>query len=156
MKSNTQLQLDVCAAGGYPNRSVLIVEDDFDQLEILTRWFVRSGYQVHGYYDPLHALEAASLRPFQVAIIDAHLPEMSGLELMRHLKLLQDGMQVVILSSERFLQWRAKSEGAFACLVTPCNMEKLDAMVEQALEQALEESTEKSGSSIVVEMSVAT
>ena len=66
------------------------------------------------------ALEAASFQQFQVALLDASLPEMDGLELMHRLKRTQDGVQVVILSGCEYPIWRAKAEGVFAWLLKPC------------------------------------
>ena len=80
------------------NRSLLIVEDDPEQLDALVRWFILAGYEVTGAHHPSQALEAASLRQFQVALLDANLPEMDGLQLMQRLNLHQDGIQAVILT----------------------------------------------------------
>jgi len=78
--------------------SLLIVEDDPDQLEALVRWFSCAGYEVTGVDHPHQALEAASVRQFQVALLDASLPEMDGFQLMQRLNLQQDWMQFIILS----------------------------------------------------------
>ena len=121
------------------NRSLLIVEDDPEQLDALVRWFILAGYEVTGVDHPSQALEAASLRQFQVALLDASLPEMDGLLLMQRLNLHQDGMQVIILSGRDNLEQRAKTEGAFACLVKPCKLALMQATVEDAFEQARDE-----------------
>ena len=73
--------------------AMLIVEDDPDQLEFLTRGFLRSGYQVVGVSHPRQALEAASFRQFQIALLDSSLPEMDGIELMHRVNLTQDDIR---------------------------------------------------------------
>jgi DNA-binding response OmpR family regulator len=122
------------------NRSLLIVEDDLDQLEVLARLFVQAGYQVVSVHHPRQALEAASIRQFQVALLDAGLPEMDGIELMRHLKRSQKAVQVIILSGDQYPQRRAKAEGAFAYFLKPCRMALLEATVESAMERSAKES----------------
>lgn len=121
------------------NRSLLIVEDDPDQLEAVTRCFIQAGYQVLSVAHPRQALQAASFQQFQVALVDASLPEMDGLELMHRLKGTQDGVQVVILSGCEYPIWRAKAEGAFAWLLKPCSRELLKTTVEHAFDCAIDE-----------------
>ena len=122
------------------NRSLLIVEDDLDQLEILARSFIRAGYRVISVHHPRQALEAASFQQFQVALLDDSLPEMDANELMQRLKRTQDAVQVVILSGCEDPDRRAKVGGAFACLGKPCTMALLEATVEDAFERAVDPS----------------
>ena len=51
--------------------SLLIVEDDLGQLEMVSAKFVRAGYSVVSVHHPRQALEAASFRQFQVALLEA-------------------------------------------------------------------------------------
>src|SRR3972149_3590856 len=119
--------------------SLLIVEDDLGQLDFLTAHFIRAGYRVVGVDHPRRALEAASFRQFQVALVDASLPEMDGLELMQRMKRTQDDMQVVILSGYEYPEWRSKLDGAFACLVKPCKLRLLETAVAEACVRGAEE-----------------
>jgi DNA-binding NtrC family response regulator len=121
------------------NRSLLIVEDDPDQLEVLARCFVQAGYHVVGVHHPRQALEAASFRQFQVALLAASLPEMDGLELMRCLKRTQDRLQFVILAGGRYPEQQARAEGTAARLVNPWNIAILEETVEDAFEQSVHE-----------------
>ena len=119
--------------------SLLIVEDDLGQLELLNAKFVRAGYQVVSVSHPRQALQAASFRQFQVALLDASLPEMDGLELMHRLKRTQDGVQVIILSGYEYPICRAKAEGAFTWLVKPCKLALLVATIQRASEWEMDE-----------------
>jgi DNA-binding NtrC family response regulator len=125
------------------NCSLLIVEDDPDQLEALVRWFIRAGYEVTGVDHPNKALEAASFRRFQVALLDATLPELDGFMLMQRLQQPQDWMQFIILSGQDNLERRANAEGVFACLAKPFKLALLQATVESALERANERLTDR-------------
>ena len=121
------------------NRSLLIVDDDLDQLDTLARCFVEAGYQVISVHHPRQALEAASFRQFQVALLATSLPEMDGLELMRRLRRTQHHLQFFILSGYRGPGWLAREDGSVARLVTPSNMALLQETVEDAFDQAVEE-----------------
>ena len=122
------------------NRSLLIVEDDPAQLDALTHSFIRAGYRVVSVHHPRQALQAASFRQFQVALLDASLPEMDGFELMQRLKKMQHDIRVIIVSGFDFPIWRAKSEGALICLTKPYKMPLLEAIVVEAFEPAVDES----------------
>lgn len=124
-------------------QSLLIVEDDLGQLELLSAKFVRTGYRVVSVHHPRQALEAARFQQFQVALLDGGLPEMDGLELMHRLKRTQDGVQVVFLSGCEYPIWRAKAEGAFTWLVKPCKMALLQATIQHAFECPIDELSER-------------
>ena len=94
------------------NNSILIVEDDPEQLDVLTRRFIQTGCRVVAVHHPRQALAAASFRPFRVALLDARLPEIDGLDLMQRLKRIQHDIQVIILADHDYSMQRARSEGA--------------------------------------------
>jgi DNA-binding response OmpR family regulator len=122
------------------NRPLLIVDDDVDQLMAVTRWFIQRGYHPVSVTHPRQALEAASYQRFPVALLDASLPQMDGLELMHRLKRMQDGVQVVILSDCEYPDQRTKAADSFAWLVKPCELELLEAIIQPAFERTAFES----------------
>jgi DNA-binding NtrC family response regulator len=115
--------------------SLLIVDDDPDQLSILSRTFSRSDYHVVVVDHPRRALEAASSQQFQVALLDLSLPDMDGIELMQRLQRIQDDLQVIILSGYDYPCSNAKADGAFAVLTKPCSLALLKATMTRALER---------------------
>lgn len=121
------------------DRCLLIVEDDPDELDILTCRFIQAGYQVVSVHHPRQALEAASFRQFQVALLDASLPEMDGVELLQCLKRTQQHLRFIILAGHQCSEPWAHVEGTFAWLVKPCNMALLETTVEDAFELAVDE-----------------
>lgn len=137
--STQQLLLTIASTTSgttYMNRDLLIVEDDLDQLAMLKRWFIRAGYQVTGVRYPRHALGAAALRPFQVAVINYTLPEMNGIELMHQLRRRLGNIPTVILSYDTLAVSDAETAGAFACLGKPCMKSLLEATVKDAFDQS--------------------
>ena len=126
------------------NRSLLIVDDDIDQLSVLTRWFSRRGYHVVTAKHPRQALVAASGRQFHAALVDASLPEIDGLELMKRLKRIQNDLPVVVLSGYDFLAYKTpeswwNADSAFACLTKPCDLGLLEKTIEDAIDRAIDE-----------------
>lgn len=121
------------------NRSLLIVEDDLDQLDALTRWFTRAGCRVTAAHHPRQALAAATLHPFQVALVNHALPEIDGIELTRQLRALLHDVQVIVLSDEADAVPKAKAAGAVACLIKPCKKALLEATVEDVFERCADE-----------------
>lgn len=118
------------------NRSLLIVEDDPEQLATLNRWFIRAGYQVTGVRHPRNALAAAAVRPFQVALINQELPEIDGVELMYQLQRRVGNIPIVIQTYDPQAVADAETAGAFACLVKPYKKSLVEATVQDAFEQS--------------------
>jgi DNA-binding NtrC family response regulator len=118
-------------------RSLLIVAENAEQLEMLARRFTRAGYQVVGLQHPRQALQAASFQQFQVALLDADLPEMDGIELMRRLQRSHRALQVVILFGDDRSEQHTGADGAIACLNMPCEMAVLKATIEDAFARAV-------------------
>lgn len=121
------------------NRSLLIVDDDPDQLDILARWFVRAGYHVVSVHHPRQALAAVAFQPFQVALLAANLPEMDTMDLVHCLRRFQDRLECMILTGRRPPQRRVASQPTTARLVNPRNIPLLQAAVEDAFERAMQD-----------------
>ncbi|HYJ91595.1 MAG TPA: PAS domain S-box protein [Pyrinomonadaceae bacterium] len=73
------------------NISVLIVEDDFDSLEMLRVSLESSGASVTSVDRSDKAVEALKARPFDIMISDLGLPEMDGYDLIREIR---DGLRL--------------------------------------------------------------
>lgn len=116
--------------------SILIVEDNEELLQIYHRRFTRVGYRVVAVRHPRQALAAAYNRQFQVAMLDASLPEIDGFELMQRLRRIQDDIHFVIVSAFPYQELRAKADGAAACLVKPCSLKLLEVTVEGAYQRS--------------------
>lgn len=67
-------------------RTLLIVDDDTDLLDVLTTLFTAQGYDVAAATSGKEALEILDRKTARVALIDYRMPGMDGLELCRRLK----------------------------------------------------------------------
>lgn len=66
--------------------SILLVEDDPMQRDLISRILQRSGYEVWLAFDGLEAVNLASARYPDIILMDALLPIMNGLDATRQLK----------------------------------------------------------------------
>ena len=78
--------------------TVLVVEDDANVAEVLTRYLRREGYEVTCLDDGLAALELALAEPPDLAVLDIMLPGMTGLELCRRLRAEMD-VPIIMLTA---------------------------------------------------------
>ena len=65
---------------------VLIIEDDPNVAEVVTRYLEREGYVVEAADDGLQGLERALSDPPDLVVLDLMLPALSGLEVCRRLR----------------------------------------------------------------------
>ncbi|HQT95590.1 MAG TPA: response regulator, partial [Thermoanaerobaculaceae bacterium] len=69
-----------------PRGALLVVDDNPENRDMLTRRLRRRGYDVVEAEDGLKALELAAGREFDVVLLDVMMPVMDGLETLRHLR----------------------------------------------------------------------
>ena len=81
-----------------PKGSLLIVDDDLDFSEALTRAMQRRGYQVICVHDEVAALKAADEFAPEYALVDLRLGQASGLSLVERLAQDDPEMRIVVLT----------------------------------------------------------
>ncbi len=67
--------------------TVLIVDDDPDQLTLFTELIHKRGYRVFGAVGPGEALDVLKSKRIDVLVCDIRMPDMSGLEFVRYLRI---------------------------------------------------------------------
>ena len=80
------------------NRVVLVVDDDPDICWALERVLGGPGAQCIRALDGRTALEAARVNRPAMALLDAKLPDIDGLELARNLRMADPGILVLVIS----------------------------------------------------------
>ncbi len=79
---------------------VLVVEDETDVRELLVLHLKREGYQVNAFEDAESALGSLSTHTYDLAILDWMLPQMSGLDLCKTLRIkLSHALPILILTA---------------------------------------------------------
>ncbi len=76
---------------------VLVVDDAPDIRRVVERALERSGHEVTAVDNGAEALELAKSKPFDIAIVDYHMPPPNGLEVLSRLRKLQpNGIRILI------------------------------------------------------------
>jgi CheY-like chemotaxis protein len=83
-----------------PRAVVLVVDDEREIIEIVTRVLEKDGYELLTAASGAEALSvaAASARPIDLLLTDLHMPEMSGRRLATELRRTQLGLKIVYLT----------------------------------------------------------
>lgn len=117
---------------------ILIVDDDANLLEVLKVRVESAGYDVATVTGEDDALKAAERESFDLAIVDLQLENMSGIDLMRELRLLIPDMPVIILTAYGTIQSavEAVKKGAYGYLTKPFNSADLFSHIDKALEES--------------------
>jgi DNA-binding NtrC family response regulator len=79
-------------------RVVLIVDDEPDMCWALERIIARMGYQTVSAPSGQDAARLVERIPVEMALVDAKLPDMEGIDLARQLRQRQPGLPVVLVS----------------------------------------------------------
>jgi two-component system, cell cycle response regulator DivK len=117
---------------------ILLVEDNDQSREVLSRRLLRRGFEVSGAATGPTGLErAAALRP-DLILMDVSLPEMSGFEVTRRLKAdpATGRIPVIFLTAHSRLEDEAEAQaaGADGFAVKPVDLENLLLSIRTALE----------------------
>jgi ActR/RegA family two-component response regulator len=118
-------------------RSILLVDDDIEFLEVLQRRFERRGFCVLACDSQRGALETAQRAMVDVAIIDRTLNGECGLELVYRLKEVHPALSIVMLTgrSARDDMDLAMRTGVQRYLCKPCSLAEIEAAVADVITQ---------------------
>lgn len=113
---------------------VLVVDDDRDMLELLEatiRECLGSEVQLKTLAHPREALAWMDANLVDVLVTDLVMPELSGLEVLRHAKRRNAWTQVIMITgqSERDTLTEAMDLGAHDYLVKPLDLDDLEAVL---------------------------
>jgi two-component system, OmpR family, response regulator RegX3 len=65
---------------------IAILEDDPDQLALLTRWLTNAGHSVHGFLLGNEVLKVAGRESYDLFVLDWEVPDVSGIEALRWIR----------------------------------------------------------------------
>ena len=116
---------------------LLLVDDDADFRESVARRVMRRGYQVQEATHGEQALQLASLRQFDVVILDMVMPGMSGIQVLEQLKLSHPECEVIMLTGQGTIEAavQAMKLGAYDFLTKPFPLAELEILIEKAYER---------------------
>ena len=116
---------------------VLVAEDEENLAQILCTFLRGRGHYVVCVGDGKAALQAVRDESFDVALIDIVMPEMDGLETLKHLRAEADPPQVIIITGNGTVETaiNAMKLGAYDYMAKPYRMAEIDVLVRRAWEK---------------------
>jgi len=119
-----------------PPATVLVVDDNKDTVDILTRLLSRHGMNVLSAYSGHDCLEIVrSYATVDVILLDVMMPEMDGLEVCRELKQISPSLPIILLTAKDDMATRAAGMklGVSEFVVKPVNHPDLLARLQTQL-----------------------
>src|SRR5215813_12095893 len=110
---------------------ILIVDDEPMMADSLKQNLIEEGYVVDTAPTGAAAIELFDQGGHHLAICDLQLPDMDGLEVMRHMKDARPNTEVIVVTGYGTVQ----KAGAFYFVEKPFDFEELQPLVEKALER---------------------
>ena len=79
----------------------MLIDDDRDVLNTLTKGLQLMGFNVHAFADPVAALAhvEAGCHECELAVCDVHMPKMSGFQLARRLWQLRPELKIIFMTA---------------------------------------------------------
>jgi FixJ family two-component response regulator len=117
---------------------IAVVDDDHSVRKSLSGFIRSAGLAVQTFASAEEFLSSEALSSGDCAIVDVHMPGMSGLELQRRLALSHPRLPVVIVTAEASndeVRLRALKDGAIAFLSKPLSGESVLSAIQTALKK---------------------
>lgn len=116
---------------------LLIVDDDVELQGLLRSRFDRLGMTVTAASNGEEALAKLAHARCDVALLDLHLPGISGLDVLARLKEMQPEMEVILLTANSSVETAvlAMKRGAYDYLTKPFRLQELEVHIQKAFEK---------------------
>src|SRR5262245_19774457 len=116
---------------------VLVAEDEENLGQILSSFLRGRGHHIVTVKDGRAAVQASREEAFDVALIDILMPEMDGLETLRHFRSEPDPPEVIIITGNGTVDTAitAMKLGAYDYMSKPYRMAEIDVLVKRAWEK---------------------
>jgi len=118
--------------------NVLVVDDEEDFLETLTKRMNKRGVDTHGARSGEEALALMGEKAFDVVILDVKMPGgMDGIQALQKMKEMQPAAEVILLTGHASVETSTEGMklGAFDFLLKPIRLEDLLKKIALAIEK---------------------
>lgn len=118
---------------------IALLEDNTEQAELLMKWLTEAGISVEHRSDGRSFLKAFKSDVFDMAILDWELPDQTGIDVLRQLRVQQEQTLPIIFTTQRDSEQdivNALNTGADDYLIKPLRREELLARIEAARRRA--------------------
>lgn len=79
--------------------SILLIEDDVALNKAISVYFKKENFQVDSFFCGHDMIDALEKKNFDIIILDINLPDLSGFDLIKQIKLINSNIPVIILSA---------------------------------------------------------
>jgi len=116
-------------------RSILVVDDDSDVLEMADCYFKEAGVDVHCAENGAEALEKIKGKHFAVMLTDFNMAGMNGLELAEKVRAIAPATRIILVTGQpsQELTVLAMKAGITTVIAKPFQMEALLCLVKEAI-----------------------
>ena len=116
---------------------ILVVDDEPMMSDSLRQHLTEEGYTVDVSSSGTQAIDLFDGGAYHLVICDLQLPDMDGLELLRHMKDARPATEVIVVTGYGSVQAAVEAikSGAFYFVEKPFDFEELSPLVEKALER---------------------
>lgn len=117
--------------------NILIVDDEIGVCQTIKDILEDEGYQVDQAQNGVDAIEKIREKPFNVSIIDINLPDISGLDILKAIRTMNQDLYSIMLTAAATIEnsIKALNQGAYAYIVKPFEVEKLIEIVKKAADE---------------------
>ena len=121
---------------GHRVQTILVVDDEKNMRTLLRALFSDEGYRVEEAADGIEAVEKVTERFFDLILLDMKMPRMDGVDTLRELKKISQGITVLMMTAYATVQTAVESMklGAYDYITKPFDMEELKSTVKNILE----------------------
>ncbi|MEJ5377107.1 MAG: sigma-54 dependent transcriptional regulator [bacterium] len=116
--------------------NILVVDDEEIMRESLSAWLQEDGFQVEAFSTGKEAMEAVKQKVYDAILLDLKLPDMDGLEILKHTKHYQPNTPVLMITAYGSVETaiKAMKQGATDYITKPFNPEELSLTLHHILD----------------------
>jgi DNA-binding NtrC family response regulator len=116
---------------------ILLIEDTLSMARVYLEYLKRGSFTARHCMTGQEALGEIERRPPDALLLDLRLPDMDGLDILKHIKAQRYGIAVVVITADGSLNRaiEAMREGALDFLVKPFNADRLLITLNNVLER---------------------
>jgi DNA-binding NtrC family response regulator len=113
---------------------LLLVDDEEAYVNVLSNRLSKRGFSVTKSYSGTEALQKMRHHEFDVTVLDLKMADMDGIEVLRIMKAMDPGMQVIMLTGHGSATAckQGLELGAFDYLMKPCDLNALVKKIREA------------------------